>query len=109
MAEKHDAMVSKYRTRLVANGYRIEARSPFADYRPDIMASRGKKRVFVEVEIGSTIETDHTLHQMERLYSYASGNSGVRGILVVPSGEEKRARFMLDSIFGDKVISVEAI
>jgi Holliday junction resolvase len=109
MAEKHDDMVSRFRARLVSEGYRIETRSPFADYRPDISASRGRRRVFVEIEISSTLETDHTLHQLERLHSYASRNSGVSGILVVPPSDNARSQFMLDSIFGDNVIRVETI
>jgi hypothetical protein len=106
MAEKHDRMLAHYRAKLANRGYKIMGRSPFVDYRPDIYAKKSGTMLFVEVEIESTIENQHTLEQLEKMYIYVSGSGQRRGILLVPRGAAKKARFLIDSLFGDRRISV---
>ena len=58
--------------------------SPFGDYRPDICASQGKKKLFVEVEIEKTIHSDHTLRQLLKMHAYLQKERACRGYLLVP-------------------------
>ncbi len=109
MAEKHEEMVSKYRKRLIRKNFRIERRSPFVDYRPDICASRGRRRVFVEIEIEGTIHGEHTLQQLQIMHRYLKSNRTTQGILVVPRIIKYQATFLLESVFGDNKIKVHAL
>ncbi len=109
MAEKHDQMLSHYRARLIKRKYKIEHRSPFVDYRPDIFATKGKERLFVEVEIESTLHSDHTLQQLAILYRYARSNRRIFGLLVVPRRSRNEAIFCIESVFGDERIQVDTI
>lgn len=109
MAEKHEQMVSKYRKRLVRKKYRIQKRSPFVDYRPDIYATKGRLRLFVEVEIERTLHGDHTLHQLQIMYRYLKSNRTTQGVLLVPRTVKGEAVFLVDSVFGDNKIKVDAL
>jgi hypothetical protein len=109
MAEKHDRMVAHYRARLVRRGYKVKGRSPFVDYRPDIYATRLSLSLFVEGEIEATLQSIHTLHQLEIMYSYVAQNGRRRGILLVPRGIAKEAHFLIDSVFGDHCIRVDSV
>jgi|SRR5580698_5735532 hypothetical protein len=109
MAEKHDRMLAHYRARLANRGFKIMGRSPFVDYRPDIYATKRAAMLFVEVEIESTFENPHTLEQLEKMYDYVSGNGRRKGVLLVPRSVVKKARFLIDSLFGDRRISVHWI
>jgi hypothetical protein len=40
------------------------------------------------------------------MHTYLSHNGKARGVLLVPRGVERRARFLLHSVFGDKYIRV---
>jgi hypothetical protein len=108
MAEKHDRMLAHYRARLVRRGYKIRGRSPFVDYRPDIYASKGTSDLFVEGEIEATLQSHHTLEQLEIMHGYLGSNRR-RGVLLVPRAVAKEARFLIDSVFGDKRIRVETM
>ena len=108
MAEKHDHMLAHYRARLVRRGYKIMGRSPFVDYRPDIYATKGALDLFVEGEIEATLQSHHTLDQLEIMHAYL-GSKKRRGVLLVPRAVAKEARFLIDSVFGDTRISVETI
>ncbi len=109
MAEKHEQMVSRYRKRLLRKKYRIERRSPFVDYRPDIYATRGRHRLIVEVEIEKTLHGDHTLHQLQKMYRYLISNRRTEGVLLVPRPVKGEASFLVDSVFGDNKIKVDAL
>lgn len=109
MAEKHDRLVAHYRTRLVRLGYRIQGRSPFVDYRPDIYATKRALSLFVEAEIEATLHSNHTLEQIEIMYSYVARNTKRRGVLLVPRGVAHEARFLIDSVFGDRCIRVDSL
>jgi hypothetical protein len=106
MAEKHDRMLAHYRAKLAHRGFKIMGRSPFVDYRPDIYATKRTIMLFVEVEIETTYENSHTLEQLEKMHIYVSGNRQRRGVLLVPKSVATKARFLVDSLFGDKWISV---
>ena len=106
MAERHDRLVAHYRARLAGQGFKIVGRSPFVDYRPDIFATKHGVKLFVEAEIEATLESPHTLHQLDIMHTYLSHNGKARGVLLVPRGVERRARFLLHSVFGDKYIRV---
>ena len=107
MAEKHEQILSNYRARLVRKKYKIENKSPFTDYRPDISASKKKDRLFVEVEIESTLHSDHTLRQLQILYRYVRANRRTAGFLVVPKASRDEAMFLIESVFGDSKIQVD--
>jgi hypothetical protein len=109
MAEKHDRLLAKYRTKLVRKGYTIENRSPFVDYRPDIYGSKNGEKRFVEVETESTLHSEHTLGQLEKMYIYLEKNKKYNGVLVVPKSKEKEAVFLIKSVFGNKKIIVFAM
>lgn len=109
MAEKHDRMLAHYRARLVRRGYKIQGRSPFVDYRPDIYATKGALSLFVEAEIEATLQSNHTLEQLEIMYSYVSSKSRRRGLLLVPRTVANDARFLIESVFGDRFIGVDSI
>lgn len=108
MAEKHDRLVAHYRASLVRKGYRIKGHSPFVDYRPDIFATKNGLSLFVEVEIESTLHSNHTLEQLEIMYSYVAGKHKRRGVLLVPRNVASEARFLIDSVFGDQSIRVDS-
>ena len=105
MAEKHDKMVSKYRSKLLKQKYQIIKHSPFVDYRPDIFATKGKEMLFVEVEIESTLHTNHTLHQLEIMYTYVKSNKTRQGVLLVPKSVSCEAIFMISHPFSAMVRS----
>lgn len=109
MAEKHDRMLAHYRARLVRRGFKVKGRSPFVDYRPDIYATRRALSLFVEGEIEATLHSNHTLEQLEIMHSYVAGKQRRRGVLLVPRGIAKEARFLLDSVFGDRCIRVDSM
>jgi hypothetical protein len=109
MAEKHDRMLAHYRARLVRRGYKIKGRSPFVDYRPDIYATKVTLNLFVEAEIEVTLQSGHTLEQLEKMYSYVAHKSRCRGVLLVPRGVADEARFLIDSVFGDRYIRVDSL
>ena len=109
MAEKHDQMLAHYRARLLRKGYKIRGRSPFVDYRPDIFATKGALSLFVEGEIEATLHSAHTLHQLETLYVYVANKNHRRGVLLVPKRVAEEARFLVESVFGDKSIRVESL
>jgi hypothetical protein len=109
MAEKHDHLVSHYRARLINKKYKIEKGSPFVDYRPDIFASKGNERLFVEVEIDATIHSDHTLNQLQLLHEYLRSNKRTLGSLVVPRKIHASAQLLIDTVFGDNRITVEVV
>ena len=108
MAEKHDALVSAYRVKLVRKGYRIEKRSPFVDYRPDIYATRRRRRLFVEAEIEATLHSDHTLNQLLIMYEYLRKSKHYLGVLVVPCRALAQACLLVESTFGDSRIKIAA-
>jgi len=64
--------------------------------------------LFVEGEIEATLQSHHTLEQLEIMHAYLS-NRKRRGVLLVPRTVAKEARFLIDSVFGDKRISVDSI
>lgn len=107
MAEKHDHMVAQYRVRLVRRGYKIQGRSPFVDYRPDIYATRRALNLFVEAEIEATLHSPHTLDQLEIMHSYVARKGKRRGVLLVPHVVAPEAQFLIYSVFGDKRIRVD--
>jgi len=109
MAEKHDRLVAHYRARLVRRGYKIQGRSPFVDYRPDIYATKRALNLFVEAEIEATLHSNHTLEQLEIMHSYVARNGKRRGVLLVPRAVAHRARFLIDSVFGDRCIRVDSL
>jgi hypothetical protein len=106
MAEKHDELVSRFRIKLIRKGYKIDKRSPFVDYRPDISASKNNEKIFVEVEINQTLYSDHTSGQLEIMYRYVRKNKNYKGLLIVPKSAQKEAEFLVDSIFGDDKIRI---
>ena len=108
MAEKHDHMLAHFRARLVRRGYKIIERSPFPDYRPDIYAAKGALSLFIEVEVEATLQSRHTLDQLDIMYSYLASKRGRRGILLVPREVADEARLLIDSVFGDRCIRVES-
>jgi len=108
MAERHDQILAKYRSKLVKDKFKIEGKSPFVDYRPDIFASKNGVKLFVEVEIESTLHTDHTLHQLNIMYEYIVQNKDARGVLLVPKTVANEAKFLIDLQFGNKLIKVVA-
>jgi len=107
MAERHDRMLAHYRARLLRRGYKIKGRSPFVDYRPDIYATKGGSNLFVEAEIEATLDSGHTLEQLEIMHSYVAHKSRCRGVLLVPRRVANKARFLIDSVFGDRRIRVD--
>ncbi len=109
MAEKHERLVAHYRARLARQGFKIEGRSPFVDYRPDIYATKRASKLFVEAEIEATLHSEHTLKQLGIMYEYASRRANWRGVLLVPRDLSRQAQFLLDSVFGDRRIRVDAI
>jgi hypothetical protein len=109
MAEKHDRMLAHYRARLIRRGYKVKGRSPFVDYRPDIYATKRALNVFVEGEIEATLHSNHTLEQLEIMYSYVAHKSWCRGVLLVPRGIANEARFLIESVFGDRRIRVDSL
>jgi hypothetical protein len=109
MAEKHEQLVSKYRARLIRKKYKIEKKSPFVDYRPDIYASQKASVIVVEVEIESTLDSGHTLDQLGTMHKYVRKNKQFCGVLVVPKSARKRADFLIEAVFGDDKIKVEGI
>jgi hypothetical protein len=109
MAERHDRLLAKYRARLVRESYKIERRSPFVDYRPDIFGVKGKTKVFVEVEIDQTLHSDHTLGQLETMHRYLEKSKNYHGVLLVPRPCIAQASFLVDSVFGDGRIKTAAI
>lgn len=109
MAEKHDRLVAHYRALLVRRGYRIQGRSPFVDYRPDIYASKRTHKLFVEAEIEATLHSNHTLEQLETMHSYVVRNGKCRGVLLVPHTVVREARFLLESVFGDRRLRVDSL
>lgn len=108
MAEKHDRMLAHYRARLLRRGYKVRNRSPFVDYRPDIYATKRMLSLFVEGEIEATLYSNHTLEQLEIMYSYVACNRRRRGVLLVPRVIAEEARFLIDSVFGDRRIRVDS-
>jgi len=106
MAEKHDALINKYRNILIKKGYRTNKKSSFVDYRPDLYAVRGKEELIVEAEIESTIQNEHTLDQLELMYQYLNTKNTRKGLLLVPKRCIEEADFLIRSVFGDKKISV---
>lgn len=108
MAEQHDRLVGHYRALLHRSGYRIRGPSPFADYRPDIYATKRGLHLFVEVEIEATLHPNHTLKQLETMHSYVAHGKR-RGVLLVPRVAARQARFLVDSVFGDKFIRVDSL
>lgn len=106
MAEKHDNLLSKYRSKLLKKGYKINKSSPFVDYRPDIFASKNQQKIFVEVEIEQTLHSDHTLSQLDNMYAYIKKSKKYNGILLVPKKVKSEAIFLINSVFGDKKIGV---
>src|SRR5260370_16138242 len=109
MAEKHDRMLAHYRARLVRRGYKIKGRSPFVDYRPDIYATKRTLNLFVECEIEATLQSKHTLDQLDIMHSYVAHKGRRRGVLLVPRGVADEARFLIDSVFGDRCIRVDSL
>jgi hypothetical protein len=109
MAEKHERMLAHYRARLVRRGYKIKGRSPFVDYRPDIYATKGALDVFVEGEIEATLQSNHTLKQLEIMHTYVAQKGQRRGVLLVPRGVADDARFLIESVFGDRRIRVDSL
>jgi hypothetical protein len=109
MAEKHDHLVAHYRARLVRRGYKIQGRSPFVDYRPDIYATKRGLNLFVEAEIEATLHSNHTLEQLDIMHSYVARNGKRRGVLLVPRTVAHEARFLIDSVFGDRCIRVDSL
>lgn len=109
MAEKHDRMLAHYRARLVRRGYKIKGRSPFVDYRPDIYATKRELNLFVEAEIEATLHSNHTLEQLEIMHSYIAHKGKRRGILLVPRKVANEARFLIESVFGDRFIQVDSV
>jgi len=109
MAEKHDRLLAHYRARLANRRYRIESKSPFPDYRPDIWATKGRRKIFVEVEIETTLYGNHTLEQLIHMHSYLIADHRASGVLVVPRLIKGEAAFLLDSVFGDRRIRAEGL
>jgi hypothetical protein len=109
MAEKHERMLAHYRARLVRRGFKIKGPSPFVDYRPDIYATKGALNLFVEGEIEATLESKHTLKQLEIMHTYVTQKGQRRGVLLVPRGVANQARFLIDSVFGDRHIRVDSL
>jgi hypothetical protein len=109
MAEKHDHLVAHYRARLVRRGYKIRGRSPFVDYRPDIFATKRSLNLFVEAEIEATLNSHHTLGQLEIMHSYVVRNRHRRGVLLVPRALARQARHLIYAVFGDHGIRVESL
>ena len=108
MSEEHDQLVSKYRQKLIRDKFKLE-RAQLVDYRPDIYASKGKNKVIVEVEIGKTINGDHTFKQLELMHKYIRMSRNTLGVLLVPQSVKKEALFLVDSVFGDGRIKVKAM
>lgn len=106
MAEKHDALVSKYKNILQRKKYLTNKKSNFVDYRPDLYAVKNKEEILVEAEIESSIQNEHTLTQLELMYQYLSRKKTRKGILLVPKKSIKEAEFLIYSVFGDKKIEV---
>ncbi len=109
MAEKHDTLLAHYRAKLVQRHFRIESKSPFPDYRPDIWATKGQRKVFVEVEIETTLYGDHTLRQLNEMHRYLTADHNAKGVLVVPRPIRSEAAFLLDSVFGDGRIQAKGL
>ncbi len=109
MAEKHDHIESQHRRRLLREGYRIQRKSPFVDYRPDIFAEKNGVKVFCEVELGETLNSEHTRKQLEIMHLYLRKNRHCQGFLIVPKRERGQALFLVESIFGDDLIRVSAV
>lgn len=109
MAEKHDRMVAQYRKSLARKKYKIEKRSPFVDYRPDISATKRGTKLFVEVEIESTLNSDHTLGQLSIMHDYLRRSKKHRGTLVVPKGVRRLGVLLIHAVFGDGRIEVVGI
>lgn len=99
MAARHDSLVSRYRATLVRKGFNPQ-KDPFHEYKPDIYAVKASQEVIVEVEICSTFDSSHTMHQVSFMYHYASIKRTRRGILVVPRSCIKKAQFMIFSMYG---------
>jgi hypothetical protein len=102
-------MLAHYRARLIRRGFKIKGRSPFVDYRPDIYATKRALDLFVEAEIEVTLDSPHTLEQLEIMHSYLANKGKRRGVLLVPRRVAERARFLIDSVFGDRCIRVDSV
>jgi len=106
VAEKHDALVARFRERLIRKKYDVHLKNPFVDYRPDICAVKKRQKLFVEVEIESTLQGDHTLHQLKTMHKYLIKSRNHRGLLVVPKSVTREAKFLIRILFDDERISV---
>lgn len=109
MAQYHDKLLASYRFDLIKKGYTISKDNPFVDYRPDILAKKDNKHIFIEVEIEQTIDSDHTLGQLTKMYRYVKRNKHYEGNLVVPYQIKNQAILLIDSLFGDNKISVKTV
>lgn len=108
MAEEHERILSIYRRRLEHEGFKTSRRAPFPDYRPDIYARRNAREVLVEVEICATVHGVHTFGQLAFMDKYCRSNLRV-GVLVVPRKCAAAARFLLESTFANRRLSVVGI
>ena len=106
MAEKHDLLESRYRTRLSRAGYKISKKHPFVGYRPDIYATKDKEKVVVEVEIETTIHTDHTRSQLLKMYKFIKSNKNHFGFLVVPKKAKPQSEFLVNILCDRNKINV---
>ena len=102
-------MVARYRARLLRKGYNIKSKAPFVDYRPDVCAHKKKEKVFAEIEIQATLHSEHTLGQLNSMYTYIKKSKNYRGLLIVPTRLVSEAKFLIMSVFGDRRIEVEGL
>ena len=107
MAELHDKYESQFRTKLTNKKYRVTKKHPFVGYRPDIYAIKGKEKVVVEIEIESTLHSDHTRHQLKKMLAFIKTSKYHTGYLVVPIKVKKQAKFLISILSNkDKIIVI---
>lgn len=109
MGELHNSVENIFRKQLINKGY-VEARNPMPTYRPDIFAkkySKGRKilEIVVEVEIESTIFSEHTSSQLLMMDQYIKHQKKrkikVLGYLCVPKSKSafSMGKSCLSSLF----------
>jgi hypothetical protein len=115
MAELHDALVARFRKKLISKGYK-EGRCPIQTYRPDIFcikinsSGETKEEVIVEAEIQPTLYSEHTSIQLilmdEYIKSPKNRKRRIAGYLLVPHKKSmlNYSISLLASIFPEKCV-----
>ena len=110
MAELHESLIRSFRKKVIRGGLK-ETKSPMPSYRPDIFAQKVStngnilEQVAVEVEIASTLFSEHTSEQLLKMHDFILDQRirrvRVRGYLIIPKGKSPRnhANLVLSGLF----------